>query len=76
MGTPKASCLKKHFSLIYPECQIEARVQLYDSSAEDEILSGQPDFVLDCIDNIDTKVNKYCLNNSDTKPVVDFFFVR
>lgn len=57
VGTPKASCLKKHFSLIYPECQIEARVQLYDSSAEDEILSGQPDFVLDCIDNIDTKVS-------------------
>uniref|UniRef100_A0A453R9W6 THIF-type NAD/FAD binding fold domain-containing protein n=2 Tax=Aegilops tauschii subsp. strangulata TaxID=200361 RepID=A0A453R9W6_AEGTS len=56
VGTPKAYCLKKHFSLIYPECQIEARVQLYDSSAEDEILSGQPDFVLDCIDNIDTKV--------------------
>ena len=57
VGTPKAYCLKKHFSLIYPECQIEARVQLYDSSAEDEILSGQPDFVLDCIDNIDTKVS-------------------
>ncbi|KAM3188851.1 hypothetical protein ACQJBY_067664 [Aegilops geniculata] len=56
VGTPKAYCLKKHFSLIYPECQIEARVQLYDSSAEGEILSGQPDFVLDCIDNIDTKV--------------------
>jgi tRNA A37 threonylcarbamoyladenosine dehydratase len=56
VGTPKASCLKKHFSMIYPECKIEARVQLYDPSAEDEILSGQPDFVLDCIDNIDTKV--------------------
>ncbi|KAJ4754066.1 tRNA threonylcarbamoyladenosine dehydratase [Rhynchospora pubera] len=56
VGTPKALCLKKHFSLIYPECQIEARVQLYDSSSEEEILSGNPDFVLDCIDNIDTKV--------------------
>uniref|UniRef100_I1Q186 THIF-type NAD/FAD binding fold domain-containing protein n=1 Tax=Oryza glaberrima TaxID=4538 RepID=I1Q186_ORYGL len=56
VGTPKALCLKKHFSMIYPECQIEAKVQLYDPSCEDEILSGQPDFVLDCIDNIDTKV--------------------
>ncbi|CAN6198124.1 unnamed protein product [Urochloa humidicola] len=56
VGTPKALCLKKHFSMIYPECQIDARVQLYDPSAEAEILSGQPDFVLDCIDNIDTKV--------------------
>lgn len=29
---------------------------LYDASSEEEILSGNPDFVLDCIDNIDTKV--------------------
>lgn len=56
VGTPKAVCLQKHFSSIFPECQIEARVQLYDASSEEEILSGQPDFVLDCIDNIDTKV--------------------
>nr|GEW35665.1 tRNA threonylcarbamoyladenosine dehydratase [Tanacetum cinerariifolium] len=56
VGTPKALCLKKHFSLIYPECQIDAKVMLYDTSSEEEILSGDPDFVLDCIDNIDTKV--------------------
>ncbi|KAL8137528.1 hypothetical protein V2J09_003529, partial [Rumex salicifolius] len=56
VGIPKAACLKKHFSLIFPECQIDARVMLYDSSSEEEILSGKPDFVLDCIDNIDTKV--------------------
>ncbi|KAI3955795.1 hypothetical protein MKW98_006155 [Papaver atlanticum] len=56
VGIPKALCLKKHFELIFPECQIEARVQMYDDSSEEEILSGKPDFVLDCIDNIDTKV--------------------
>lgn len=56
VGTPKALCLKKHFSAIFPECNIDAKVLLYDSSTEDEILSGNPDFVLDCIDNIDTKV--------------------
>ncbi|XP_058108349.1 tRNA threonylcarbamoyladenosine dehydratase isoform X2 [Magnolia sinica] len=56
VGTPKAVCLQKHFASIFPECQIDARVQLYDASSEEEILSGQPDFVLDCIDNIDTKV--------------------
>ncbi|KAL5721921.1 hypothetical protein ACHQM5_005506 [Ranunculus cassubicifolius] len=57
VGIPKALCLKKHFSAIFPESQIDARVQLYDASAEEEILSGHPDFVLDCIDNIDTKVS-------------------
>ncbi|CAI9110270.1 OLC1v1010267C1 [Oldenlandia corymbosa var. corymbosa] len=56
VGTPKALCLKKHFQSIFPECHIDAKVLLYDSSSEDEILSGHPDFVLDCIDNIDTKV--------------------
>ncbi|CAK9138155.1 unnamed protein product [Ilex paraguariensis] len=56
VGTPKALCLKKHFAAIFPESCVEAKVLLYDSSSEEEILSGHPDFVLDCIDNIDTKV--------------------
>lgn len=56
VGTPKAHCLKKHFSSIFPESNIEAKVLLYDASTEEEILSGNPDFVLDCIDNIGTKV--------------------
>ncbi|CAL5323676.1 unnamed protein product [Camellia sinensis] len=56
VGIPKAHCLKKHFSSIFPECHVDARVLLYDTSSEEEILSGHPDFVLDCIDNIDTKV--------------------
>lgn len=58
VGIPKAQCLKMHFSTIFPECQIDARVLLYDASSEEDILSGHPDFVLDCIDNIDTKVTQ------------------
>ncbi|XP_052197432.1 tRNA threonylcarbamoyladenosine dehydratase isoform X1 [Diospyros lotus] len=56
VGIPKAICLKKHFSSIFPECHVDVKVMLYDASSEEEILSGHPDFVLDCIDNIDTKV--------------------
>ncbi|KMS97423.1 hypothetical protein BVRB_5g127040 [Beta vulgaris subsp. vulgaris] len=56
VGMSKALCLKKHFLRIFPECQVDAQVLLYDSSTEEKILSGNPDFVLDCIDNIDTKV--------------------
>lgn len=59
VGTSKALCLKKHFQSIFPECHIDAKVILYDSSSEEEILSGHPDFVLDCIDNIDTKVGLF-----------------
>ncbi|CAM8981335.1 unnamed protein product [Rhodiola kirilowii] len=40
VGIPKAVCLKKHFELIFPEVQIEAKVMLYDVTTEDEILSG------------------------------------
>lgn len=57
VGTSKALCLQKHFKSIFPESKVDARVQLYDASSEGEILGGQPDFVLDCIDNIDTKVS-------------------
>lgn len=60
VGMSKALCLKKHFLRIFPECQVDAQVLLYDSSTEEKILSGNPDFVLDCIDNIDTKVISSC----------------
>mmetsp|Transcript_38670 Transcript_38670/g.95940 ORF Transcript_38670/g.95940 Transcript_38670/m.95940 type:complete len:482 (-) Transcript_38670:9-1454(-) len=56
VGTPKADCLVAHFRKIYPEAQLDARVVMYESSAEEELLGGAPDFVVDCIDNIDTKV--------------------
>ncbi|KAG0585823.1 hypothetical protein KC19_2G042300 [Ceratodon purpureus] len=56
VGMSKAACLQNHFQRIFPECQVEARNQMFDASAQDELLSGSPDYVLDCIDNIDTKV--------------------
>lgn len=70
VGTPKALCLKKRFSSIYPECHIDAKVMLYDTSSEEEILSGHPDFVLDCIDNIDTKVSSPALYFSSNFQVI------
>lgn len=39
-----------------PEAEIDARVAMYTAADEEELLSGRPDFVLDAIDNIDTKV--------------------
>lgn len=39
-------------------CQacVDARVSMYTADKEEELLAGSPDFVLDAIDNIDTKV--------------------
>jgi len=62
VGTAKAMCLKKHFREIYPEADVDARVAMYEAEAEDELLGPwfgtgrEPDFVVDCIDNIDTKI--------------------
>ena len=63
VGTPKATCLKKRFKEIYPEADVDARVAMYEADAEEELLGAwggeggrAPDFVVDCIDNIDTKV--------------------
>ena len=57
VGLPKAICLRDHIQRIFPECQVDACVQMYESSSEEDILEGEPNFVLDCIDNIDTKVH-------------------
>ncbi len=56
VGLPKATVLERHFEAIVPEAQVEARVEMYTVEAEESALAGAPDFVIDAIDNIDTKV--------------------
>ncbi len=38
------------------QAEIEAVVEMFTAEKEEQLLSGSPDFVLDAIDNIDTKV--------------------
>lgn len=47
---------QRHFEAIFPEACVEARVMMYTPEVEADVLAGSPDFVLDAIDNIDTKV--------------------
>ena len=56
VGLPKATCLQRHFNNILPEAQVEALCEMYTDETEDMVLSGSPDYVIDAIDNIDTKV--------------------
>eukprot|EP00891_Asterochloris_glomerata_P009130 jgi/Astpho2/9130/e_gw1.00134.3.1_t len=56
VGTSKAECLREHFLEILPEGRVEAVNAMYTAEAEEQLLGGQPDFVLDAIDNIETKV--------------------
>lgn len=68
VGTPKVSCLKMRLQQITPWVHFDLRNELYRSSAATSLLApwgtdGQkPDFVVDAIDNIDSKVAllEYC----------------
>ena len=33
VGTPKATCLARHFAAIFPEVQVEARVSMFEAAA-------------------------------------------
>lgn len=76
VGTPKVHCIKKRLEQIAPWVMFDCRNELFDKSAADELLASwtfagadynrKPDYVIDCIDNITSKVDllHYCYKNS------------
>ncbi|CAX43293.1 hypothetical mitochondrial outer membrane protein [Candida dubliniensis CD36] len=65
VGIPKVECIKNHLLEIAPWIEIDTRNQLWNlESAEELIYSDgfQPTFIVDCIDNLDTKCDllTYC----------------
>ena len=42
---------------IVPEAEVQAVVAMYTKDQEEALLEGSPDFVIDAIDDIDTKVS-------------------
>jgi len=76
VGTPKVHCVRRRLEQICPWARIEARNELFSSQNAERLLDGwdyelhsgegggrQPDWVVDAIDNIDTKVGllQYCV---------------
>lgn len=59
VGTPKVECLKEHMQEIAPWCKLEAINKLWTKESAEELLcdAGRPTIVVDCIDNIETKVD-------------------
>ncbi len=53
---PLLAAWQEHFQQMVPEAEVDARVSMYTADSEEELLSGNPDYVIDAIDNIDTKV--------------------
>ncbi|ORX47513.1 hypothetical protein DM01DRAFT_1385900 [Hesseltinella vesiculosa] len=65
VGTPKVRAMQKHLKLIAPDCDIDARIELFSAATADDLLRGQPDYIVDAIDNIQTKVDliHYCYDH-------------
>ncbi|CAN9166134.1 unnamed protein product [Alternaria alternata] len=70
VGTPKVHCLRKRLEQVTPWTHFECRNELFGeqtAAAQLAPLNGQqPDFVIDAIDNIDSKVAllAYCYMNN------------
>ncbi|BGP09340.1 hypothetical protein JCM10049v2_005206 [Rhodotorula toruloides] len=65
VGTPKVTSCAEYFAQIAPWVEVDARVELFEKDRAAELLEGNPDYVIDCIDNIDSKVDllAYCSKN-------------
>lgn len=76
VGAPKVQCVRRRMEQICPWVRIEARNELFNISSAERLLGSwdfelrggeeegkKPDFVVDAIDNIDSKVGllQYCV---------------
>lgn len=49
--------MQAHLYGIVPEAAVEAVVAMFTAESEERLLQGNPDYVVDAIDDIDTKVD-------------------
>ncbi|ORY62739.1 hypothetical protein BCR35DRAFT_308979 [Leucosporidium creatinivorum] len=66
VGTPKVHSCADYFASVAPWVEVDARVELFSKEDAERLLEGKPDFVVDAIDNIDSKVDLllYCHRNN------------
>lgn len=65
VGRPKVVCCANYFRQIAPWARVEACVDLFSGDNAARLLDGRPTYVIDAIDNLDTKVEllRYCFVN-------------
>ncbi|GAA5956969.1 hypothetical protein JCM3765_006655 [Sporobolomyces pararoseus] len=65
VGTPKVTSCAEYFASVAPWVEVDARIELFEKDKAAELLEGNPDYVIDCIDNIDSKVDllAYCVKS-------------
>ena len=73
VGSPKVEILKEHLMEIAPWVRIDTCNRLWDIDAAEELIFGdnyKPTYVVDCIDNIDTKVDLLSFCHERKIPVI------
>jgi len=60
VGFSKVEVVKEYIGKIIPTCEIDIRETIFKIDLAEELLEGSPDFVIDCIDNTDTKTDLIC----------------
>ncbi|EJS43497.1 YHR003C [Saccharomyces arboricola H-6] len=68
VGKPKVECLKEHLSKIAPWSEIKTSAKAWTKENSEELFfadSDSPTFVVDCLDNLESKVDllEYAHNN-------------
>ncbi|KAF9996156.1 hypothetical protein BGZ80_011352 [Entomortierella chlamydospora] len=65
IGTPKAIAMKQYFRTIAPWVEVDARVECLQKDSAERLLSGNPDYVVDAIGDLTSKVQllKYCYDH-------------
>ena len=65
VGRSKVSMMKDYFGRICPEVEVEIFEAFFEGEVADTLLEGNPDYVLDCIDDTKTKLEllTYCYEN-------------
>lgn len=73
VGISKVECLRNHLLQIAPWIEIDTKNQLWNIDVAEELIFGEdfkPTYVVDCIDNIDTKVDLLTFCHEKKLPVI------
>jgi tRNA A37 threonylcarbamoyladenosine dehydratase len=65
VGIAKVACCQKFVKKVLPHIQIEFVETFLDAKNMEKLLEGNPTYVIDCIDNIEAKVDlvAHCVKN-------------
>lgn len=66
VGLSKVQTVQKYINKIVSWCYVEVFPEMFRGSEASRLLDGSPDFVLDCIDDVNTKAEllAYCVQNN------------